>query len=251
MIGKPLVDESHLGKPTAEYGWNRGRAKLLLWMWGFLLFPALLSSIVIVGLPLLGLSIYIIVRSLRRLSAGKVLFLHEHGFIDQRNRNKPTVISYDNVKSVRMATRKVRITLFWRMTFHICTVEMRDGTQLKYTDDWQKVEQISALFQERVTAYQLPYAIATFNQGVPIEFGSLQLHREGLSLGKKTLSWSELEKIELVPSRWGPCLSIDFKDGHREGKLRNWAWMNLGIVPNLQLFLTLIRQIQPTALATR
>lgn len=251
MIDNLLVEEYQLGRPTAEYGWNRGRAKLLLWMWGFLLFPALLSSLVIVGLPLLGLSIYIIVRSLRRLSAGKVLFLYEHGFIDQRDRKQPKIISYDHIKSVRMATTKVRITLFWRMTLHVCMVDMRDGTQLKYTDDWQKIEQISALLQERVTAYQLPYAIATFNQGMPLEFGSLHLHQEGLSLGKKMLSWSELEQIELVPSRWGSYLSINSRDSYKGGKLRNWAWMSLGIVPNLQLFLTLIRQIYPAALAAR
>ncbi|NJO40977.1 MAG: hypothetical protein HC769_10645 [Cyanobacteria bacterium CRU_2_1] len=233
-----------LGIPIAAFGWNRARAKLILWMFGLMLPLFLLASLFLVGIPALCIGLAWMYVAICRLRAGKVLFFYDYGIIDER-KNIPQVIRYEEIQSLRMSIIQTRIILFWSITNHIYTVELKNGQKLKFTEHLQNIEHIGMLLQQQITDCKLPEAIANFNQGIPIEFGNIKLNQEGVSINQKTLPWSELERITFSRSRYGSQFTIQRRDTSKNNQLQDWSWFNPQTTPNLHLLFTMIQNIQP------
>lgn len=230
MVSNP----DNLGHLLGEFGWNKGRAKAVLWIWIGLLFPSLLFSLVLIGLPGLFLSIYFIYRSITRLrSTRPAIALYGQALVDQR-KGTPVVIPYEAIKQTFISATVINGVLNY-----IVTLELQTGQKIKLDEHIANVDNLRKILEEQLIREQLPGAIALYNQGNPVNFGNLQVNQAGLSLNGKTLPWAEFESAEVEKVSNNVYLTIRQKDNSKE-----WGMQPRDTFPNLALFFALIHQIQ-------
>ena len=78
-------------------------------------------------------------------------------------------------------------------------------------------------------------AIATYNEGRDISFGSITVSKEKLTVEGEVFSWAEIEAIQI-------------KNGAISVKQKNGSWFNqvnvqVIDIPNIFVFLTLVEQL--------
>lgn len=96
------------------------------------------------------------------------------------------------------------------------------------------IEQLGRLFQDGVTRARLPEAIDRFNAGQTITFGPVTVNLAGISAGKKSLPWSEIEDVQ-TKQGW-----VSVK---KEGKWLTWKSVPVRAIPNYFVFDALVRAI--------
>jgi len=118
-----------------------------------------------------------------------------------------------------------------KSTPHSIVVQRTDGAKFKFSGTVQHVVQLIQTIQGAVTQAHMPRAIAAYDAGSPITFGTFVLSRQGLSNGRETLPWNEIQ-------------SVDIKNGKvlvkRVGKTFSWANVNISLVPNVLVFMSMI-----------
>ena len=234
-----IAQEYQLGALIDSFGWHRSWAKFYLIFSLFMLPFALLFSFLIIGIPVLVFCLFGIYSSICRLCSGKVVFLYEHGLIDRRKR-RPRVIRYDEIHSLKTYIAKQYLKgIVYLWTHFIYTVELRNGNKIIFNHGLQSVERLGTIVGDKIVEQKLPAAIATFQQGQPLHFGKLTLTQSGLAAGKNLLPWSELGSIYILPSEYGPSLSIYSTQIDREGNLKQWKWFRLENVINIPLLLAM------------
>ncbi len=87
-----IAEEHQLGNLVGEFRWNKSRAKLLLYIWLFLLPIIALATFFITSEPVelgygiggiaLLICLYLVYRQTRKLKKKKVLSVYEQGLID-------------------------------------------------------------------------------------------------------------------------------------------------------------------------
>jgi len=116
-------------------------------------------------------------------------------------------------------------------TPHSVTVQRNDGAVFKFNSTIQHVAQLIQTIQTAVLQVHMPRAMAAFNTGGPVTFGPLTLSQQGLSNGRELLPWNEVQ-------------SVDIKQGQvlvkRVGKTFSWANINIGQIPNVLVFMSMI-----------
>ncbi len=120
------------------------------------------------------------------------------------------------------------------LALYLYTLQTEDGKKHKFNNSLSSIEQLGFLFQNQVWRYQFPAAMDKFKEGEEVDFGKISLSKEGLSLRNKTLSWLELEKIELMEG-------MVFIQEKQEGI---WAKLPASGFPNLFLFTAMTEQIK-------
>lgn len=229
-------NHDNLGHVLGEFGWNKGRAKALLWLWILLLLPSLLFSFVIIGLPGLILSCYFIYRSSTRLRTTQpVVSVYEQGLVDKRN-GTPQVIRYEDVKNIYVKAVVINGVLNYGLT-----LEIPNRQKVQLDEHLANIDSLRKLLEEQIVRHQLPAAIAMYQQGDPIGFNNLQVTHAGLSMGKKVLLWSEFESAEIQRMSNTVYLTI-----RQKGNKKEWGLQSRDTFPNLGLFLTMVDYIQKT-----
>lgn len=152
------------------------------------------------------------------------------------------VIRWDAVTSVIQNVRRRGYYYAWggvlaaafanrNGTPHSVTVQRTDGAIFKFNSTVQHVTQLIQTIQTAVMQAHMPRAMAAFNAGSPVTFGSLTLSQQGLSNGREIVPWNEVQ-------------SVDIKQGQvivkRVGKTFRWANVNIGQIPNVLVFMSLI-----------
>lgn len=152
------------------------------------------------------------------------------------------VIRWDAVTSVIQNVRRRGYYYAWggvlaaafanrNGTPHSVTVQRSDGAIFKFNSTVQHVTQLIQTIQTAVMQAHMPRAMAAFNAGSPVTFGSLTLSQQGLSNGREIVPWNEVQ-------------SVDIKQGQvivkRVGKTFRWANVNIGQIPNVLVFMSLI-----------
>lgn len=235
-----LAYEYQLGALIDSFGWHRSWLKAYIFLSLLCLPFALLFSLFIIGLPLLIFFLFTIYRSIRRLYSGKVLFVYEHGLIDQRKR-RASVVRYSDILSMRTYIAKQYLKgVVYLWTNYIYTLELKDGSKLVVNHSIQNIAHLGTLLGDKLVEAKLPGAIALFQSGQPLQFGKLTVTQTGLSIGKKQLPWSEVGMVTVVPSEYLPALSIYSTATDRQGNLKRWNWLQLNAVTNLPLLLALV-----------
>jgi hypothetical protein len=235
-----LGNQSNLGHLLGEFGWNKGRAKALLWLWIFLLFPSLLFSFVLIGIPGLILSIHFIRRSIIRLRATQPAFLvYEQGAIDQRQQ-PARVIRYEDIKNVYISAIVTNGVLNY-----VVTLEPFKGEKIKIDEHVANIENLKTLLEEQIVRQQLPVAIAAYQQGQPITFDFIQITPAGISRRKNLLPWAEFESATIERSYKSVYLTI-----RQKGNSESWGIEARDSFPNLGLFFALIHYIQQAQTAS-
>lgn len=124
-----------------------------------------------------------------------------------------------------------------RAMFYNYTLQSDDGRKItfNYNDQaMQNMQQLNDTIQSEITTRQLPKAIAAYNAGNTVNFGRLALSKDGLSNGKETISWSEVEEVKLQNG----AVTVRKKE-----KWLNWSNVTVGSTPNIYVFLHMVDQI--------
>lgn len=227
-----LSNHNNLGHLLGEFGWNKGIARYILFLWIFLLFPGLLFSLFLIGLPIVFLSIYSIYQSCVRLLATKpVLLVYEHGLIDGR-KGSLQVIRYEEIKNIYIALV---------MNNYVITLETHNKKKIKIDEHIANVDNLRILLEQQFVRQKWPDAIALYQQGNSIIFDNLQISQVGLTAGKRTLPWSEFGTTDIQRSGKLVYLMIFQKDNKKE-----WGSVRRNTFPNIALFLALVNYAKET-----
>ena len=81
----------------------------------------------------------------------------------------------------------------------------------------------------------LPRAIASYHSGATLPFGRLSLSQAGISNGKETLPWSDVQGIALLNGR---------VNVYRKGKRLAWTTTRISATPNLYVLTGLVGYVQ-------
>jgi transposase len=79
----------------------------------------------------------------------------------------------------------------------------------------------------------LPRAHEAYQAGASVDFGPFSVSRAGITKGKATLPWEQVEQVEL---RQG-VLHI-----RKKGERRDWAFAMASKIPNLPVLMALANQ---------
>lgn len=211
-------------------------AKLLLFAGAALMItlvdiPAAMADHVgiIVLLVLLALSAYSIYYLVANYNVKAYVFTE--GLVRAKG-SKIDVMRWEHVEAVWQKIVKHRyrglITLYTSYTY---TVRRSDGAQFKFTSALKDAKQLGEAIQQEVTRRQLPKAMAAYDSGSPVNFGTLTVSSQGISKGARLLSWNQVGKV-------------DFRRGwlniHIQGNLLAAIRTQASSIPNLDVFLQLV-----------
>jgi hypothetical protein len=226
-----LGERTNFGNLIDSFGWNKGRAKVLLWTWSVLLLFSLPLSLILLGLPCAIASIYFVYRSLRRLISKKpIVSIYERGLIDDRG-GSSQIINYQDIKNVYISiVRTVGVVNY------IITLETHNKKKIKIDEHVANIDVLRQQLEQQIVRQQFPATIAAYQSGETLVFNSLQVHRSGLSVKKKTLPWSEFgsASIQQVGN------SVFFVIYQRD---KEWMCFSRNYFPNIALFCTLTNYI--------
>lgn len=161
---------------------------------------------------------------LRRMTIPWYVFLYAEGFLSARGR-KIEAVRWDQVTAIRQLgpfTDRLSLADGRKFTFdnsflnletaHLLDPDSRDLPWSKlrgleeaeaapFYDRWgaaetQETELIHRMEREILTRL-FPKIVATYQEGLPVAFGRLQISTKGISAGKTTLPWSDVDQITI------------------------------------------------------
>ncbi len=118
-------------------------------------------------------------------------------------------------------------------TTHIYTVRLTDGRKFVFNGQVDKIAGLGAALQQQCAAWMLPRARAAYDAGELITFGPFAISRDGITKGRATLPWEQVQQVEL---RQG-VLHI-----RKKGERRDWAFAVASKIPNLPVLMALVNQ---------
>lgn len=220
-----LNNNHNLGHLLGEFGWNKSAARTVLFIWIFLLFPGLLFSFFLVGLPVVILSIYSIYQSCVRLLASKpVLLVYEQGLIDGR-KGSLQVIRYEEIKNIYISLV---------LSNYMITLETTNKKKIKINEHIANVDNLRILLEQQFVRQKWSDALALYQQGNSIVFDNIQISQAGLATGKRLLPWSEFGTTDIQRIGKFVYLMIFLKDK------KEWVSVRRNSFPNIALFLALV-----------
>lgn len=237
MSASVSIPPEQLGHLLGEFGWNQGRAKFLLGVWLFLFLLSLPLSLVLIGLPGLIASAYFVVRSFKRLRQTKpILLVYQHGIVDQR-KGTAAITYYQDVKNLFLGVVVINGVLNY-----LVTLEPQQGQKVKIDEHVANVDRVRTLIEEQFVGLHLPAAIAAYQEGTAIEFGSLKVTQAGLVAGKRTLPWADFATVDVQRNAGFVGVVI-----RQKGSQKEWFTAARDTFPNLALFFALVNYLAAQA----
>ena len=136
------------------------------------------------------------------------------------------VVRWDQVEAVRQHIRRMYTT-----TNHTYTVRRGDGATFKFSSVLRNIAHLGQTVQQEVTRVLLPRAVAVYNAGTVVPFGTVSVSAQGITHGQKTLVWNQVQGVEV-------------KQGYVSVKKagKSWAWVRLRVstIPNFYVFMGLV-----------
>lgn len=114
---------------------------------------------------------------------------------------------------------------------HSLRLALDDGSAEILQEDVADAGALVTAVKERVTRARFPAAVQALESGTPVPFGPFTVGPEGIDHGDGRLPWPELRKVEVDKGQ----LSL-LTRGRRP-----WAKTAVGLVPNADLFIALVR----------
>lgn len=233
------------GECIAAFGWDRQRARTLLWVHGPLALLHLPLAFVIIGLPGFLLFGWFALRSFRRLRHRKPVFeLYENGFVDRRQ-GLVRRYRYDALAGFSL------IDVLWRFPFplsflrveNIGLVARIERRHFVVNEHVENIRACIALMQQGALRQRLAHAREVIDSGGQLRFGHLVMSPAGLHAGKRALGWDALADVR--PGTWQtrrrtqPALQIIDAAGER------WEIITRSELTEPALFLTLVGERRP------
>jgi hypothetical protein len=160
--------------------------------------------------------------------------LFERGFVIARA-GKATSARWEDIASVTQRVVQTRYYGIPVWTSHTYNVTLTNGDRLRITDAFGKVGKLGDSIQRMSANVLLPRAIAAYHSGALLPFGALNVSQAGISNGKETLPWSDLNQLLLLNGR----VIIT-----RKGKRVRWSATQISKTPNVYVLTALVGYIQ-------
>jgi hypothetical protein len=160
--------------------------------------------------------------------------LFERGFVLARA-GKTMAARWEDIASVTAKVVRIRYNFIPVWTSHKYTVALANGETFLINNGFGKVGALGDAVQRMSANALLPRAIGAYNSGATLPFGRLSVNQAGISNGKETLPWSDLERVT-----FGNGLLLVM----RKGKRLRWAYTPVRATPNVYVLVALVNYIQ-------
>jgi hypothetical protein len=181
------------------------------------------------GLLPMGASVWAVVQFATRRK--RRVLIYPEGLVHIRGR-KTQVFRWDAIEKTWVSFQKTRRG--GRSVQRIFTIQDAHGTKVQFGGDIIGIVKLGETIQEEVTKRLLPRAMETYNAGGSVQFGHLSLSQQGLSNGRETVPWSQIEEVKIDRG----IITV-----RREGQWLNWANVTVSGTPNVFVFLTMANRI--------
>ncbi|MBD0301970.1 MAG: hypothetical protein ICV85_07235 [Tolypothrix sp. T3-bin4] len=112
-------------------------------------------------------------------------------------------------------------------------VQLPNGSRSRV--DWsQGSRPVGEIIQDLIYQHQVSQAIAAIAQGQDVVFGQVRLNNQSLSIGRTTLLWSEVDRVQLVTGAFYVF---------RPNSQRFAASIEFASVPNAFVLLALLQRL--------
>jgi hypothetical protein len=183
------------------------------------------------GLLLLAGAVWQIVVAIRNRDLRVVVL--EQGVV-RTGGGKREVLRWDDITSVFQAITVHYANGIKTGTTHVYTIFAQGGQKVVFNDTLKNVEALGASIQKEATNRLMPRYVQAYNSGGTVTFGKLTLSKAGISNGKDTIPWAQVQAVNINRGQ------INVR---KEGKWLNWAGQSAAATPNLLIFLNLVDQI--------
>lgn len=115
-------------------------------------------------------------------------------------------------------------------------VQAADGRRMTFDDSLPRLPQLVQIVRRESLVFLWPRYLADFETGKILDFGKLRISQRGLSYGKETLPWANLQKAKVQ----GAQLLI-----YKKGKWTHSLSFTVSDIPNFHVLLALMAQRAP------
>ncbi len=136
------------------------------------------------------------------------------------------VVRWDQVEAVWQNLLRI-----YGSTNHTYTVRRGDGATFKFSSVLRNIAHLGQTVQQEVTRVLLPRAIAAYNAGDAIPFGTLSVSVQGITHGRETLVWNQVQGVEVKRG---------YVSVKKAGKSRAWVRLRVSTIPNFFVFMALV-----------
>lgn len=197
-------DAYDLGRPVREYGpalWKLGGIALLTTALALFLIVGLMTNldegdtlwvVIVMLVPFAGFAIYRLVMLFVCLNHHVIVF--EDG-VSISQRGKKYLFRWDEIDRVyhnKMVHQQGVIPITYAHFYKLCH---RDGTEVILRQQYEKFNELGSTIHQAVTESQIPKAIETLKKGMPLDFGTMHITREGIHFHDKKKSRMPWEEV--------------------------------------------------------
>jgi hypothetical protein len=157
----------------------------------------------------------------------------EEGLAYTQN-NVTELVRWDDVTAFWYDVTHVQQSGRTASTSHVYTVERNDGKKLIFKDTLGNIVKLGETIRDETTRRLLPRAVQALQAGETISFGKIAISKEGISQGKDTVPWDQIENIRLNRG----IVAITWKD-----KRLKWSSIRVRETPNVFVLLAIVNQV--------
>lgn len=189
--------------------------------------------LVLLGLAFIAGGIYTLLYGV--IYKGWGVYVYENGFVFKKGSQAAQPFRWDQIEAAWYSVTRRYYNGIYTGTTHKYRVRRSDGYEISLNDRFAKVGELGDLVHSKVAAAKMPQVLAAYNAGQTITFGPLSVNTQGIWNGKgSVLPWAEVKDISL--QRGYVAVS-------KAGKWLRWSSQPVSAVPNIFLFLALVRSV--------
>ena len=145
-------------------------------------------------------------------------------------------VLWDEIDTVRHTKAEGHLMIFLSSSEAITVSGPRIG-ELHFDDCLPQIGELAGLIRRHTLGSLLSRAVAAYEAGEPVVFGEIQISREGITKGGRTLPWPDVKEIQFEEEK----ITVT-----RQGKWLTWLTASAGEVPNFHVLRGLLEYARKT-----
>ena len=188
----------------------------------------------LLGVFLIGSGVMLLVRAFR--NRGLRVLVFPEGLV-RLHRGRALAFWWEEIGQVWQKTNAGYhgIGRAWRGALSLA-LQAADGRQMSFDDSLPRLAQLIRIVCRETLPFLWPQVQADYEAGKTLAYGKLRVSQRGLSHGKESLPWSEVQSAKLD----GSHLFV-----YRKGKWVHSLSFTVSDIPNFHVLLALIEQRVP------
>ena len=165
---------------------------------------------------------------------GKGVVIYEGG-IAMRDRNGIQNWRWEEIVSLTAAVTRHHFIGSDSGTTHVYKLYNRQNQRFVFSDIYTNVEELAKAIQDGIFPILYEQSALQYNGGQKLIFGPVAISKTGIQLGKRTISWSEVQQVSIQRG----ILKVAERGGGWLGR----ASAPASAIPNLNVLLNIINQV--------